>query len=337
MGGVKTSLLVHPDEFTDRWIDRAVQLGLDNLSMHPVGGDGAAHSLAALLEDLEKPAFRARIDRAKALGLDVGYEMHAASWLLPRELFKTHPEYFRMDDRGNRCSNVNFCVSNAEAMDVVAKRAVELAGRLYGCGHRYFFWRDDMGDGGCRCEKCRDYSASDQQLLFVNRVVTELRKSIPDAQLCYLAYGKTVNPPVRIHPAPGVFLEYAPIARDRGRPLADQKNDQIKSLKALFDKFDMKSARVLEYWFDNSLYSRWTKPPRQFCPTNDVIRSDIKFYREIGFTDISSFACYLGDDYESRWGAPDVSAFDRKAVGSCDDHCVIESHRGLKGRTQVVE
>ena len=323
--GLKTSLLVHPDEFTDRWVDRAVALGLDNLSMHPVGGGGAADSLASLLRDLEKPEFRARIDRAKARGIDVGYEMHAASWLLPRALFKEHPEYFRMDANGKRCEKVNFCVSCPEAMDIVAKRAVELAGKLYGCGHRYFFWLDDVNGGGCKCEKCRGYSDSDQQLLFANRVVTELRKTIPDAELCYLAYAGAIKAPEKVEPAPGIFLEYAPIARDMGRPLAEQKNDQIKPLGALIKKFGTKGSRVLEYWFDNSLFSRWTKPPRPFRPAADVVANDIEYYRRLGFEEISSFACYLGDDYEKLWGEPDVSAFARAKV---DSGCRVQSLDG---------
>ena len=89
--GNHLTLLVHPDEFTERWIDRAAQLGVSRLSMHPTGGKGAVESLTALLERLKTPEFRARIDAAKARGLEVGYEMHAASWLLPRSLFATHP------------------------------------------------------------------------------------------------------------------------------------------------------------------------------------------------------------------------------------------------------
>jgi len=305
----RRTLLVHPDEFTDRWVDRAVEISLDALYVHPAGGVNADRSLTDLLALLEQPAFRARIDRARAKGIDVGYEMHAASWLLPRELFDTHPEYFRMDKDGKRCRNVNFCFSDETAMDIAAKRAVELAGRLYGSSHKYFFWLDDVNGGGCSCETCRRYSESDQQLRFANRIVTELRKTIPDAKLCYLAYFATVNPPEKIAPAPGVFLEYAPYGRDMEHPIAGQDGWQTKSIGPLLEKLGRADARVLEYWFDNSLLSEWKKPPKKFVPRPSVVRSDLAFYRGLGFEDIASFACYLGDDYERLWGDPDVTAF----------------------------
>lgn len=320
-GGVRRTLLVHPDEFTDRWIDRAAAIGLTSLEIHPTGGTNAAASLTALLGDLETSAFRARIDRARAKGLEIGYEFHAAGWLLPRDLFGEHPEYFRMDGDGRRCRDINFCLSSAEGMDLVAKRAVELAGRLYGSSHRYFFWMDDVPDGVCHCEKCRGYSASDQQLLFVNRVLAELRKTIPDARLCYLAYLGGINPPEKVTPSEGVFLEYAPIKRDPSRPLAVQDNADVAPLKALVAKFGARDARVLEYWFDNSLLSKWTKPPKRFVPPADVVREDLAYYRALGFSDLASFACFLGDDYEKLWGEPDVTPFARgfhSSVGGFD-------------------
>ena len=70
-------------------------------------------------------------------------------------------------------------------------------------------------------------------------------------------------------------------------------------------------AKILEYWYDNSLFSDWKKPPRRFTPDNSLIRDDIAFYRDKGIPYISSFACYLGKDYEALYGEPDLSAFSR--------------------------
>lgn len=80
-------------------------------------------------------------------------------------------------------------------------------------------------------------------------------------------------------------------------------------LKGLFDVFGKRRARILEYWFDNLLFSQYKKPPKRFHPINEIVRNDIAYYQNIGFEDVASFACYLGDDYEWLWGPPDVSAF----------------------------
>ena len=309
-GGVRRTLLVHPDEFTDRWVDRAAALGIDTLAMHPEGGGHAIRSLEGLLKRLEDPVFRARIDRARAKGIEVSYEMHAASWLLPRALFGEHPEYFRQKADGPRTQAANLCVSSEAGLDIAAQRAVQLVSRLYGSSHRYFLWLDDVRDGACRCEMCRAYSASDQQLLFVNRILNELRKTIPDAQLCYLAYEGTLEPPKKVRPVAGVFLEYAPIDRDMRRPIEGQRA-AVAPLGGLLDVFGRTDARVLDYWLDNSLFSNWQKPPKRFAAETAVVWQDIAFYRSLGFSDIASFACYLGDDYEQLWGEPNLDAFAR--------------------------
>ena len=66
---------------------------------------------------------------------------------------------------------------------------------------------------------------------------------------------------------------------------------------------------MLEYWYDNSLFSRWKKPPKQMFPKNHLIPADLAFYRSLGFEDIASFACFLGEDYEALYGDFDLSAY----------------------------
>ena len=315
----RLTLLVHPDEFTGRWIDRAAKLGVDRLSVHPAGGSAAVTSLSNLLVRLETPDFRSRVDEARRQGLEVGYEMHAAGWLLPRSLFAEHPDWFRMDEKGTRRADCNFCVSSDAAMDFVARRAVELTSRLYGSVHDYSLWLDDCRGKWCRCAKCRGLSPGDQQLVYCNRVVAELRRHIPDARLSYLAYFDAMTPPTKVRPAPGVFLEYAPIDRDMRKPLIEQDNADVRPLADLLRTFGRPGSCALDYWVDNSFFSKWRKPPKRFVPETRVILADTDRYRRLGFETISSFACFLGDDYERLWGEPDLSAFvrPRRRLG-CD-------------------
>lgn len=307
---MKKSLLIHPDELSRKWIDRMAGLGVTTLALHPTGGRNADQSLADLLVRLEDPDYRALIDYAiDEAGLQIEYSLHAASYLLPRELFDTHPDWFRMDGAGERVREVNFCASNPEAMAYFCDRAVELAQRLYRSAPNFYFWLDDVKDSICRCPACMDLSAADQQLTVMNAVVTALRAQIPGARLAHLAYYSTLTPPTTVKPAQGIFVEFAPIERDFTKFVRDSAPDYEANLRALLDYFGRDHARVLEYWFDNSLFSRWKKPPKQYVPDNAIIRDDIRYYRELGFTDIACFACFLGEDYEALWGEPDVSAF----------------------------
>lgn len=300
-------LLIHPEELSPRWIALAKKHGLKRLSIHPWGGKNAHKTLAELVELLESPAYRAMIDTLiDDCGVEVGYEFHAASYLVPRELFDEHPEYFRMDENGNRVPDRNFCFSNPEVVDILARNAAILAKKLYRAPKDYYFWLDDARTATCHCPECRKKSFSDHQLNMMNRMLREIRKDDPEAKMCYLAYYEALPVPKTVKPDDGIFLEYAPIDRFRnlGFDLAGENLETLKGQLAFFGKDD---AKVLEYWYDNSLFSKWKKPPVSFIPDNDAILEDYAFYRALGFRTLSSFACFLGEDYIELYGEPDLS------------------------------
>lgn len=307
------SVLIHPDELDNTWIDRAAALGIPRIGLHPVGGQLAHESMADLLAKLETPAYRALLDRAADLGIEIEYEMHAGRYLMPLSAFEKHPEWQRMNEAGARVSDLNFCVTNDEALDFYAKNAAVAAKKLYRSTNRYFFWMDDAKGGSCHCENCRKLSPSDQQLHVANRVLAEIRKDNPDATFAYLGYVDCLVPPTTVKPADGIFLEYAPIERDFHSPIyaqdAEKNRIQNEHLAALLKLFGTETAKVLDYWLDNSLYSGWTKPPKPFTEDKDVVKADIAYYKDLGFTDMSTFACYLGPDYIELHGDPDITGF----------------------------
>lgn len=256
-----TSILIHPDELSRSWIDRMTAGGIDILGIHPEGGKQAGESLSRLLRLQQEEAYRTLIDYARQQGLQICYELHAMSFLLDRELFASHPEYFRMDESGSRVADKNFCPSCPEALALVAENAEKLASRLYGSMDRYGFWLDDVRSGKCHCPKCRGLSASDQQLLTCNAMAARLRQSRPQAQIAYLAYFDTLALPVQVRPAEGVFLEFAPMDKwnrlyadaPRFAEGAAQEEKQMALLPGIFPR---ETATVLEYWIDNSLFSQ---------------------------------------------------------------------------------
>lgn len=305
---MKKALIIHPDELNTKWVDRMVSLGVSTLALHPTGGVDAHMSLDMMLRLLEQPEYRARIDYAVSRGLSIEYEMHAASFLVPRELFEKRPDWFRMEEDGTRTPKYNFCASHPAAVAFAAKRAVELVSKLYRSEHRYYIWLDDLKDVQCHCPACQKLSPSDQQLTVMNAFIKELRRVQPDATLAYLAYENFLPCPEQVQPEEGIFLEYADIVRVRNIHIreATALHENIEKSLALFGK---KNSRVLEYWYDNSFFSKWKKPPVQFIPDNPAIRDDIRWYINTGFENIASFACFLGEDYEALYGEPDISAF----------------------------
>lgn len=302
------NILIHPEELSKKWIDKMADGGVKILGLHPQGGGKAVESLQDLLYKLETKEYRELIDYAVSRGLEIEYEMHAARFLLPEGLFDTHPEYFRMAADGQRTKKFNFCVSNEEALEIVAKNAASLAQRLYKSRPVFYFWLDDAKNIHCKCEKCQKLSPSDQQLIAANAMIKEIRKEIPNAKFAYLAYQDTLEVPESIKPEDGIFLEYAPIEKYK-----NESKERIETEKQMLLKqaefFSWNNSKVLEYWLDNSLFSGWKKPPKKFEAEADKIKKEVAEYAAMGFETVSTFGCFLGEDYEELYGEADISAF----------------------------
>jgi len=307
------SLLIHPDELSYRWIDRMTASKIPTLAFHPPGGKNADETMADLLNRLEDPEYRKMLDYGAEKGLKYEYEMHAARYLLPASEFENHPEWFRVNEEGVRTPDYNCCASSEEALDYIAEKAAEAAKKLYRNTHRYFFWLDDIKGARCDCPRCREMSSSDQAMTILNRMLRGIRRVNPRAKLCYLAYIDIIAPPKFVRPDEGIFLEYAPINRDLSRPISDptcEKNvAEAQHLAPLLSYFGTKDAQVLEYWMDNSLNCRWKLPYRLLPFYPEVIAQDVAYYRGLGFEHVTSFGCFLGEDYAKEFGIPPVKEY----------------------------
>lgn len=309
----RRGIIIHPEELEWSWTERLQDARLNVLGLHPAGGALAHLTLESAVHHRSLTQTQAVFDRLSRMGIAVEYEAHAMGWLLPRALFSTKPGWFRMDEHGNRTPDFNLCPSQTEALDYVAARAEQLARLLNVESDRYFFWLDDASNCACHCEKCRSLSVSDQHLKVVNAMLRGIRRYKASAKISYLAYHEAIAAPQKTAPENGVFLEYAPFHRSAHQPLFDpgcpENAREAQHLRPLLDHFGQKDSQVLEYWMDNSLYSNWKKPPKQFALDEAVMQADVKAYRDLGFGSITSFGCFLGQDYRALWGEPPVRRY----------------------------
>ena len=305
---MKSEILIHPGELSRKWIDRMADAGITAIGIHPEGGKASTAALEKLLLRVQDPEYSALLDYAAERGLEIEYEVHAAGYLMPRDLFETHPEYFRMNGECERVTDWNFCITNPEALDIVAKRAAKLATSLYRSAPRFYFWMDDSKDSNCHCPECEKISPSDQQLLVVNAMLREIKKYIPEAKMAYLAYQQTIPLPETVKPEEGVFLEYAPFekytAKGDDAPMLIER--ELRMTVPLMEFFGKEDVKLLEYWYDNSLFSGWKKPPKKFILDKEGMDKDIARYKELGFDYIATFGCFLGEDYDELYGDKDA-------------------------------
>ena len=311
-------VLTPRDIATWSWPQEARESGLNTLATH-----GSPGEIARFLATREGEAFLAA---SRDLGLDVEHETHAAGELLPRRLFHRDPAMFRMDERGDRVPDWNLCVHSKEAVGIACQNAEAFARALDPTTGRFFFWTDDARPM-CRCPKCRGLSDSDQALLLENSLIGALRAVRPDATLAHLAYRNTMPAPTQVKPDPGIFLEFAPIARYRRAPVSPDEGrldgrgtpihaPDLDALDANLDLFGREGARVLEYWLDASMFAGWKRQNCRKIPwTVRHFADDLETYAGRGIRHVATFAAWIDGDYVNRFGEPPLREYGAALLG----------------------
>jgi hypothetical protein len=272
------------------------------VSVNPEGG---YENLPALRNFLESKEGELLLAECKKRGIDVEYETHALQEILPRKLFDEHPGYFRMDEKGVRQKDFNMCFHSEDAYLEIEKSIKEITEWMKPTTHRYFFWTDDNTNSFCHCDLCSPYTESEQALIYENKLLEILQKYDHSATIAHLAYHNTLKAPVKVKPAKGVFLEFAPISRDYSTALSDEQKQDLKENLLIFPK---STAHILEYWLDASMHSGWNRENLRKVPWNaENCYRDIIFYSVLGIKSITTFGTWmLNDVYIKRYGKDDV-------------------------------
>lgn len=307
-------IVIFPSEVNRRSVRQIIESGIEIVGIHAAFSDNGENCVQKFIEKSKEAEFSACLEMLRSAGITVEYELHAMDWLLPHDMFEAHPEWFRMDEAGERRADFNLCPSNPDALAFVEAKAEELADLFPSMqSHRYYFWVDDNGSY-CHCPKCGNLTASDQALILYNHILKGIRRRDPLAKQCYLAYQKTIQAPQNVKPEEGIFLEYAPIDRESGIAINDgrcEKNvGQCEALEGLLEVFRSGDAQVLEYWLDNSRFYHWQEPYGELPFYEHVIRQDVLFYRARGFRRMTCFACRaMDDEYVAHYGEPPIRRY----------------------------
>jgi hypothetical protein len=286
------------------------EAGLNTLMLHAVR---LPQDINHLINHRNSDAGRRLLQECHGSGMAVEYQMHTATWLVPRMLFRKSPDMFRMDVRGERTSDCNFCVSSDEAWEVFDERAHRLARELPSDTGRYLWFADDVSEGACHCPQCAHLAPSDQALTYANRMLRAIREVHPDAQVSYLAYHATLSPPEAVEPQEGVFLEFAPIRRCYRHAINDPEcavnRAQVGALTGNIELFAGAPLHITEYWLDASRHSGWRRPAKKIPVAVDIMQRDIAFYAALGATSIASYAVMCDEEYWDGFGAPPLREY----------------------------
>jgi hypothetical protein len=207
---------------------------------------------------------------------------HTIPRLLPRELFAAHPDYFRMDEYGQRRADGNLCVSNRAAVAVVVSNAVEEVRSVGRPVELYSVQGEDTPSGSwCRCPDCVEMTPLEQNALLCRAVAAGLAAAgLAQTRVALAAYQSTLELAIDRSLLPDrVFVHFAP--RERSYAEAIDAGDNIKFARQLAGWSGLlgdDSLGVIEYYTDAV---RFGSLP---VPLTRVIAADLRAYREAGAT-----------------------------------------------------
>ena len=156
--------------------------------------------------------------------------VHTMSSIIPYSLFDEHPEYFGMDDNGNRTTSRQPCFSNPDVLRLTIAYALNF------CAQYDTILSVSQNDGAdfCRCPECVAYNKAHggtdaaSLLNFVNKVAAAVDEAYPGRRIETLAYQNSQTPPTGLRAADNVVVRLCSIYTCVLHDLTDRKCDSNK-------------------------------------------------------------------------------------------------------------
>jgi len=247
------------------------------------------------------------VDESSAWGIDNEYGGHVLPILMPRERFESNPEYFPASPDAKREARGNLCVSNRDALKVVADGAVAWL-REYPENRLLHIWGADVSGGAwCACAQCSELSPQIQYMTVVNAVAGADEVAASGVLVTYLAYHDTIDPAPGLKPLANVMFEWAPRERCYAHAIDDRACETNRryfgSLKRYIEIFQGRG-HVFEYYADAILFGGLG------FATPSIIARDLLAYRKLG---IGGVSCLTFGAYSVLASAVNLEAFVRAA------------------------
>ena len=116
-------IIIINKDFSIEWLDLLLKSGFNTVGLHSLYQYGGVEGH---LNWWVKEETQNLIAEFENKGIVIEHQLHAVDWLLPRSLFETHPEWFRVNDKGERVKDWNLCTSNKEALKFIENSATLL-------------------------------------------------------------------------------------------------------------------------------------------------------------------------------------------------------------------
>jgi len=269
-------VLGYPSYFDrlDEWIDFLTKMRINSIYIHVNG-------LFPDFFEMWKPLREKHLHLFRERQTIIEWGGHHLQWFVPRELFAEHPEYFRMNDEGERTDDHNFCF-NSGAVDVLKANIRPYLEQLTEATYLHFY-ADDLDEGGwCRCPQCKGLSPAAQNMMAMNAIAAVLAEVNPEAFVAVAAY-HDYEEVSEIEPAANVFMVHGPRERCYAHAFNDpncrrNREEYVQrwlDIREVFLKSAPDTIHEFNYYTDGIL-DREMQPPQI-----EVIPADARYFRDL--------------------------------------------------------
>ncbi len=226
-----------------------------------------------------------------------GMFVHTFGGLFPeKDYFESHPEYYMMDDKGNRNTH-QLCTTNPDVIRLVKEKVRKI---LKDNPHTELISiSKNDGGGTCLCDKCKSLDDAEgtkmaSLMVLVNAVAQDIEKDFPNVLISTLAYGETGKIPKTMRPRKNISIM---LCSDKTgawrRPFEPSEICEIGTLVKDWSVV----CKQLFIWDYNVNFSHYLAP----MPNMDVMAENIRFYVEHNSEGVMLQANYQTAGSERDW------------------------------------
>lgn len=216
-----------------------------------------------------------------------GYQNFMNASLIDGKLFEEHPEWFGMDNSGERSKNARMviCTSNTDAVAYMFQNILTYL-RSHPEIDIFDFWPPDS-EFWCQCESCKTLGTeSDRHAMLVNQITGILHQKMPNVVLECLAYSRYIEPTQNVTLNDKVLLDFCPINQCFEYQIYEDGAVQNKAYKDDLIKW------TKAFGGDISIYSYFRKYAWHSLPNiiPHFMQNELNYYQSIGVKGISVYS-----------------------------------------------
>lgn len=206
--------------------------------------------------------------------------VHSFDNLIPRELFKDHPEYFPLIDGKRVDGYVQRCLSNPEVIKLAIANVRKWI-REHPEATIISVSQNDTRNW-CRCDQCKaldeqEGSPAASVIRFVNTIAEDIEHDYPGLRIDTLAYQYTRKPPKTLRPRPNVIIRLCSIECCFAHPLATC--DSLENRRFREDIIAWQPvAPKLYIWDYTPNFGHYQQP----FPNFDALQPNVQFFVQHG-------------------------------------------------------